>query len=412
MGHRPAIRATHRGAAAETVTVLQVKLQPHRHQRVAAGHPWVYSNEVVMDAAAKALPPGSIVSFRAADGAKLGVGSFHPHNLICGRLYAAGNATIDKAWYIKKIRTALALREKLFAAPYYRLVHAEADGLPGLIVDRYGQHLTVQMNTAGMDLARDAIIAALDAVVAPENIILRNDSGARLQEGLAQEVTVAKGTIPGRIILQENNLQFMADLAEGQKTGWFYDQRRNRAAVASLCRDGRVLDVYTHTGGFALNAAAGGAKQVTGIDASELALDCAAAAAKLNHLDHHCQWDKGEAFTLLADYATRGERYDVVIADPPAFIKSKKDLAAGTRGYRKLAKLALALVAPGGFFFLASCSHHMELGNLAEQIAHGLHDSGREGQVLQTMFAAPDHPVHPMLPESAYLKGQLLRVTN
>lgn len=393
------------------MSVPQIKLQPNRNKRVAAGHPWVYSNEVTMDAATKALPPGGIVEFRAADGAKLGVGSYHPHNLICGRIYAPGSTVIDKAWYAKKIRTALALREKLFTEPYYRLIHAEADGLPGLIVDRYGAHLTVQLNTAGMELARDAVIAALDAVIAPENIILRNDSGARLLEGLAQEVTVAKGALPGRITLHENNLRFIADLAEGQKTGWFYDQRCNRAAVAALCRDARVLDVYTHTGGFALNAAAAGATQVTGIDASELALNCAAAAAKLNQLDARCLWDRGEAFALLADYAARGEKFDVVIADPPAFIKSKKDLAAGARGYRKLTKLALGLVKPGGFFFLASCSHHMELGNLAEQIAHGLHDAGREGQVVQTLFAAPDHPVHPMLPESAYLKGQLLRVT-
>lgn len=387
-----------------------VKLLPNRDKRVVSGHPWVYSNEVAMDAATKALPPGGMVEFRAVDGAKIGTGCFHPHNLICGRIYARGSVAINQAWYEGKIRTALALRTKLFAEPYYRLVHAEADGMPGLIVDRYGPHLIVQLNTAGMDLARDTVIAALDAVIVPENIILRNDSGARIQEGLSQEVVCAKGMLPGRITLRENNLQFVADLAAGQKTGWFYDQRYNRATLAALCRDARVLDVYTHTGGFALNAAAAGAVQVMGIDASELALDCAAAAAKLNQLDGRCVWNRGEAFALLADYAARGERFDVVIADPPAFIKSKKDLAAGARGYRKLTKLALALVKPGGFFFLASCSHHMELANLAEQIALGLHDSGRDGQVLQTLFAAPDHPVHPMLPESAYLKGQLLRV--
>lgn len=387
-----------------------VKLLPNRHKRAAAGHPWVFSNEVAMDAATKALPPGGMVEFRAVDGAKIGTGCFHPHNLICGRVYAHGSVVIDQAWYEGKIRTALALREQLFAEPFYRLIHAEADGLPGLIVDRYGAHLTVQLNTAGMDVAREVVVAALDAVIAPATIMLRNDSGARLREGLSQEVVTAKGAMPERITLRENNLDFIADLAEGQKTGWFYDQRSNRAAVAAMCRGARVLDVCTHTGGFALNAAAAGATHVIGIDVSELALQCAAAAAQLNHLGDKCAWEKGEAFTLLADYASRGEKFDVVIADPPAFIKTKKDVAAGIRGYRKLARLCLALVKPEGFFFLASCSHHLELANLTEQIALALHDAGREGQVLQTMFAAPDHPVHPMLPESAYLKGQLLRV--
>lgn len=392
------------------MTIPVISLQPNRHKRIAAGHPWVYSNEIVMDAAAKALPPGAIVHYHAANGKRLGTGSFHPHNLICGRLYARTAVTIDENWFAAQIRQALALREKLFPEPYYRLVHAEADNLPGLIVDRYGDHLIAQLNTAAMEAQTPAILAALASVLAPRSITLRNDSSARLLEGLPQTVVTARGEAPGRIELLENNLRFVADTAAGQKTGWFYDQRHNRALVASFCRDARVLDVYCHTGGFALNAAAAGAASVTGIDASERALTCAAEAARRNGLADKTAWQRGDAYDLLAALAAQREQYDVVIADPPAFIKSRKDIGPGAKGYRKLARLAAALVRPGGYFFLASCSHHMNLAMLSEQIAGGIAEAGRGGQVLHTVFAAPDHPVHPHLPESAYLKGQLLRL--
>ncbi|MEJ0063519.1 MAG: class I SAM-dependent rRNA methyltransferase [Alphaproteobacteria bacterium] len=394
------------------MTYPAIKLQSQRHKRAASGHPWIFSNEIAMDEAAKALPPGSMAEFREANGKLIGVGSFHPHTLISGRIYERGDASIDRNWFAEKFRTALALRQKLYGDPFYRLIHAEADGLPGLIVDRYGRHVIVQLNIAGMDRAREDIIAALDDVIAPETIILRNDSGSRTLEGLSQEVVAAKGALPGRIELRENNLRFAADLSGGQKTGWFYDQRGNRALIAGFCRDARMLDVYCHTGGFAINAAAAGAAHVTGVDASELALDCAAEAAKLNGLDAKCSWRRGEAFAALADYAAAGEAFDVVVADPPAFIKNRKDIASGSRGYRKLARLAAALVTPGGFLFIASCSHHMELGNFIEQTASGLRDAGRTGQILQTVFAAADHPMHPHLPESAYLKGILFRIVS
>jgi 23S rRNA (cytosine1962-C5)-methyltransferase len=392
------------------VNIPIIQLQLNRQKRVLAGHPWIYSNEVAMDAAAKALPMGGLVQFQTSNGKNIGVGSFHPHNLICGRIYSRDNAVIDQAWFSGRLRLALALREKLFSQPYYRLVHAEADGLPGLIVDRYGDHLIVQINSAGMAVQQETVIAALDALLRPQTIILRNDASARLLEGLQQEVVVAKGVMPDQIELQENGLRFVADLAEGQKTGWFYDQRMNRALVAGLCRDAKVLDVYCHTGAFALNAAAAGAASVVGVDASELALTCAAEAARRNGLAEKASWQRGEAYAVLADYAEKREKFDVVICDPPAFIKSRKDVGAGTRGYRKLVRLAAGLVQRGGYFFIASCSHHMELASFAEQIAGGIADAGREGQVLHTVFAAPDHPVHPHLPESAYLKGQLLRI--
>lgn len=388
-----------------------VKLQPNRAKRVTAGHPWIYSNEVAMDAAAKALPPGGLAQFMTAEGKRIGIGSFHPHNLICGRLYTRSEATIDGAWFGAKLQQALALRQQLFDKPFYRLVHAEADGLPGLIIDRYGDNVIAQLNSAGMALQQDALVAALDQVLQPQTILLRNDSAARLLEGLPQEVTVAKGALPEQITLEENALNFFAHPGAGQKTGWFYDQRHNRALAARYAQGARVLDVYCHTGGFALNAAAAGAKEVVGVDASELALACAQQAAAANNLGAVARWERGDAFEVMADYGVRKEKFGLVIVDPPAFIKSRKDICAGTRGYRKLAKLAAALVQRGGYLFVASCSHHLTLDSLAEQIAAGLGDAGREGQVLHTVFAAPDHPVHPHLPESAYLKGQLLRLT-
>lgn len=387
-----------------------IRFQPNRHKRFAAGHPWVYSNEIVMDTAAKALLPGALVQFQGSHGQPLGIGGFHPHNLICGRVLSRTITAITPEWFADQLRRALALRERLFSKPYYRLCHAEADGLSGLIIDRYGDHLIVQLNSAVMDCHSTAIITALQNLLSPQSIILRNDSSARLLEGLPQAVTVAYGAMPERMIVQENGLKFFADPATGQKTGWFYDQRHNRALVAQFCRDAHVLDVFCHTGGFALNAAASGAAHIVGIDSSEHALACAKAAAEQNSYNDKINWRKSDAFDLLTEYTQSGEQFDVVITDPPAFIKSRKDIAAGTRGYRKLVRLAAPLVKPGGFFFIASCSHHLTLESLGEQIASGLQDNGRTGQILHTVFAAPDHPLHPHLPESAYLKGQFLRL--
>lgn len=363
-----------------------------------------------MDAAAKALSPGALVQFQAHDGRSLGTGSFHPHNLICGRVFDRDAVALDQAWFRARLQRALALRGRLYDAPYYRMVHAEADGLPGLIIDRYGDCLAVQLNSAGMNGLQDVIVDALDHVLQPATIVLRNDSGSRALEGLPPEVTVARGIMPETLWLQENGLHFVLDMVAGQKTGWFYDQRDNRALLAGYCKDAQVLDVFCHTGGFALNAARAEAVTVTGVDSSALALQCAARAAERNGLAAKVQWQRGDAFAVLADYAADGRKFDVVITDPPAFIKSRKDIAVGTRGYRKLIRHAAALVKPDGVYFIASCSHHLTLDSLTEQLSAGLADAEREGQVLHTVFAAPDHPLHPHVPESAYLKGLLVRV--
>ncbi|MBM3488467.1 MAG: class I SAM-dependent rRNA methyltransferase [Alphaproteobacteria bacterium] len=386
-----------------------VRLQPQRHKRVRLGHPWAFSNEIEMTAAAKTLPPGGVVTLVDAVGAPLGVATFNPHTLIAARIYDRDPVReIDRAFVAERLERARALRDRLYPEGCYRLVHAEADGLPGLVVDRYGAVVVLQLNSAGSDRLREAIIAAVHDVLAPAAIVLRNDSTARTLEGLGQEVAVVHGAIDDAIAVVENGVTFFCDPLGGQKTGWFFDQRENRALCARLAAGRRVLDLYSYLGGFGLTAAAAGAAEVVCVDRSEPALALAARAAARNGLADRVGFVRAEAFADTERRAAAGERFDLVIADPPAFVKSKKDLAAGAKGYRKLARRAASLVAPGGSLFIASCSHHMVPAMLTAEVARALSDARRTGRILYAGGAAPDHPVHPMLPESAYLKFLLL----
>lgn len=390
---------------------LRIRLAPKRHRRVKLGHPWIYSNEIRLDDAAKASPPGAVAIFENAAGEALGAGFFNPKPLVVGRMLDRDpDVAVDQTFFERRLAAALALRTKLFGEPFYRLVHAEADGLPGLVIDRYGDVLAVQANAAGMVRAQDEIAAALKAALAPKAIVFRNDSAARALEGQPPEEDRILGDLPGTVELLENGLAFRADLAGGQKTGWFYDQRANRAAVAGVSAGARVLDVYCYQGGFGLNAAAAGAAQVTFVDRSADALAHAEASAKRNGLQAKCAFEREEAFAFLEKAVKAGERWDVVVVDPPAFVKSRKDLSAGLRGYRKMTRLAARLVAEGGFLFAASCSHNVDDVAFQEQVRHGLADAGRTGRILRTAGAGPDHPVHPFLAESAYLSSSLLQL--
>ena len=386
-----------------------VALLPGGHRRAEGGHPWIYSNEVQMDAAAKALTPGRLVTVKRADGRPLGVAMFNPHTLLAARLLDRDAARpIGRRFLQRRLERALRLRERLYRGPYYRLVHAEADGLPGLVVDRFGAVLVVQSNTAGMAALQPLVVEALAALVAPEAIVLRNDSSARTLEGLEEEVRVALGRIDRPVTVEENGAVFGADVLAGQKTGWFFDQRDNRGFLAGLAQAARVLDLYCYSGGFAIAAARGGAASVTGIDRSEAALALAVAVAGRNGVAGVCDFHRGEVFAEAAARAAAGERFDVVIADPPAFARSKRDVPAALRGYRKLARLAAGLTAPGGCVFLASCSHNVGAAEFAEAARRGLADAGRVGRILREAGAGPDHPVHMALPESAYLKSLTL----
>ena len=386
-----------------------VTLLPGHQKRALHGHPWIFSNEVQMDAAAKALPPGGLVTLRTGDGRTLGVATFNPHTLVAARLLDRdAGRRIDREFLARRLKRALAIRERLYDAPFYRLVHAEADGLPGAVVDRFGDVVVAQLNTAGMARLEPELLGALEAVLAPKSIVLRNDSSARGLEGLSEDIRVALGTLTGAIELSENGARFEVDLIGGQKTGWFYDQRDNRAFMAKLAKGARVLDLYCFAGGFSIEAAVAGAAEVTGIDRSEPALTLAERSAMLNAVGERCRFRRAEVFAELQALASAGERFDVVISDPPAFVKSRKDLGPGLRGYRKLARLAAGAVAPQGYLFLASCSHNVTSEDFWEAARRGLEDAGRSARLLRSAGAAPDHPVHPHLPESAYLKALAL----
>lgn len=389
----------------------RVFLLPGRDKRLAAGHPWVYSNEMRMDAGAKAVAPGSAVTLHRVDGKPLGLGTFNPHCLIAFRLFSRDHqAAIDGDLLRDRLVSAMELRRPLYDEPFHRLVHGEADGLPGLVIDRFGDALAVQTATAGMEALLPLLLEVIDEVLSPTAVILRNDGAFRKLEGLDSYVRTARGEMKGAIEVREGGLRFVADLMEGQKTGWYFDQAPNRAFVAPLGRGGGVLDVFSHSGAFAISAAAAGASRVIAIDSSERALELAAEAARANGVDGKCDFRRQDAFAELERLGNSRERFRLVIADPPAFVKSRKDLNAGLKGYRKLARLAARLVEPGGFLFLASCSHNVETGRFADEVARGIARAGRQGRILRSAGAGPDHPTHPHLPESAYLKTMTLRL--
>jgi 23S rRNA (cytosine1962-C5)-methyltransferase len=384
-----------------------IRLRPREGRRVRAGAPWVFSNEIVMDAAVKSLAPGASVTLADDKGAALGVGYFNPKSLIAVRLLAPSGTQVGRAFLAEKLRGALALRKRLFDSPFYRLVHAEGDGLPGLVIDRFGDSLAVQVTTAGMERMLDDLIAAIDDVLAPSLVVLRNDAPARGLEGLASYVRTVKGDATAKIQIEENGARYAADLLSGQKSGWYYDQRDNRAYMAKLARGGRVLDAYCYSGGFGVLAAANGAARVTAIDSSEGALKLASESAATNDVQSLCAFVKADIPAELERMAGASERFDVVICDPPPFAPSRKDVEAGARAYRKLARLAAGVVAPGGFLMLASCSHNVSEERFAAECALGLVRAGRSGRLIRKAGAGADHPAHPMLPETAYLKTLL-----
>ncbi len=388
-----------------------IRLRPKFGRRVRAGAPWAFSNEIVMDAAVKALAPGTLVRLAREDGAPLGTGYFNPQSLIAVRLFSTdASVEIGVEFFIAKLKQALSLRQALFDKPYYRLVHAEGDGLPGLVIDRFDKTLVVQVTTAGMEKLIEPILAALDEVVAPEIIVLRNDAPVRALEGLENYVRVTKGEAPKQIAIEENGAHYFADVMAGQKSGWYYDQRENRAFKAKLARGRRVLDAYCYTGGFGILAALSGAREVAGLDSSVPALALASEAAAANGVDAICKFVKADVFEELERLAAAGEHFDIVICDPPPFVRARKDLEPGAKAYRKLARLAAQVTAPTRFLMLCSCSHNIPLERFAAECAGGIARAGRQAALIRSAGAGPDHPVHPLLPESAYLKALTYRL--
>ncbi|CAK0765069.1 23S rRNA (cytosine1962-C5)-methyltransferase [uncultured Gammaproteobacteria bacterium] len=389
-----------------------VLLQPGRENRARHGHPWVYANEVVMDAAARALPPGEVVTLRDGFGRSLGTAIFNPHSLIVARLLTPDpEAVIDAGFIADRLRRALAWRTRLYPQPFYRLIHAEADGLPGLVIDRLGEVVVAQLNTAGMDRLAEAVVTAIEQVLAPVAVVIQAEGGGRSLEGLAEVPRqVVRGRLDGPVVVEENGTILYADLLAGQKTGWFFDQRDNRAFMAGLAAGSRVIDLYSYSGGFAVQCARAGATAVVAVDRSKAALELAERSAVTNGVAGVCEFRRAEVFEELERLASAGQRFDVVIADPPAFAKSRKDVPVACRAYRKLARLSARITAPGGFLMVGSCSHNIEPDRFGEEVALGISGAGRNGRLLRVAGAAPDHPVHPYLPESAYLKARVFNL--
>lgn len=390
-----------------------VRLKPKSNpQHIRHGFPWVYDNELVTDRRTKALTPGSLAVLEDADRNALALVAVNPNSRIfCRVLDRDLTAQVDQSWFAARLGRALALRERLFDAPFYRLVHAEADGLPGVVIDRFGDTAVVQPNAAWADARIDDLTAALVSVTGIAHVILNGSGRARGLEGLPEDTRVLVGQAPeAPIPVPMNGAIYMADLMGGQKTGLFYDQRPNHAFAAGLARGARVLDVFSHVGGFSLASLAGGAASALAVDGSAAALELAEQGAQVAGVADRFATRKGDAFAVLEALAAEGAQFDVVICDPPAFAPNKKALDAGLRAYERVARLAAPLVVEGGYLGLCSCSHAADLQKFRTASARGIGRAGRSAQLLHTGFAGPDHPQLPQLAESGYLKSLFFRL--
>jgi len=387
-------------------------LRKDQERRLIAGHCWIYSNEV--DTAAtplKDLEPGQPVAILSDHERWIGHGYVNPHSLICARLVSRERShPLSPALWVARLHQALSLRERLYKRPFYRLVFSESDGLPGLIVDRYQDLLGVQLTTAGMERVRGEIIAALEQVLRPKAIVVRNDTAVRELEGLDQSVEVLLGEPADQVPLIEQELEFLVSPLTGQKTGWFFDQAENRSRLARFGVGERVLDVCSYVGAWGLRAAALGAREVTCVDSSHPALERLADNAARNRLDEHVRPLQGDAFDVLRGFKDEGRRFDTVILDPPAFIKRRKDEKEGTQAYSRLNRLGMELLEPGGLLVTSSCSFHMGRDAFLRTVQSAGRRAGRSLQLLEAGQQGPDHPVHPAIPETAYLKTLFLRV--
>ena len=391
-----------------------IRLKPKANARaIRHGFPWAYDNEIVTDRRTRALDSGTIAVLEDADRQVLGLVAVNPASRIFARMLDRdSSAEIGHDWFRRRLVLALAHRQRLFDAPFYRLVHAEADGLPGVVIDRFGDTAVVQPNAAWAAARLDDLVTALVAVTGVGNVVMNGTGRARALEGLPEETGVVTGDLSGPVPVPMNGAIYMADLLGGQKTGLFFDQRPNHVFAQSLARDARILDVFSHVGGFALAGLAAGAGTALAVDSSEPALSLASEGAVEMGLADRLQTRKGDAFTVMEALATEGESFDVVICDPPAFAPNKKALEAGLRAYERVARLAAALVRPGGYLGLCSCSHAADLSRFRSASARGIGRAGRACQLIHTGSAGPDHPQLPQLAESGYLKALFFRLVD
>lgn len=400
--------------APSDVSYPTIRLKPKANARaIRRGFPWVYANELVTDRRTRALSPGTIAVLEDDTRQPIGLFAVNPLSKIIGRFLEGDiTASIDGSWMAVNLTRALALRDQLFATSFYRLVHAEADGLPGIIIDRFDDVCVVQPNAAWADARLNTLVAALVDVTGAKTV-LKNASGrTRALEGLDDVSMTLVGDTPEKpVSVPMNGATYMGDLTGGQKTGIFFDQRSNHAFAASLARPGaRVLDVFSHVGGFALATLAAGAGHALAVDGSTAALELAEAGARSMGVSDRFDTRQGDAFDILATLGNQHAEFDIVICDPPAFAPSKAALDAGLRAYERVARLAAPLVEPGGYLVLCSCSHAADLAKFRGACLRGIGRAGRRAQLIHTGAAGPDHPLLPQLAESGYLKALFFRL--
>lgn len=388
-----------------------LRLRKGAGRRLRAGHLWVYSNEVDIAATPlKTMVAGSEVVVEDAAGKFVAMAVVNPGSLICARLYSQEQGKgLDQPLIVSRLKQALQFRENYFSKPFYRALFGDSDLLPGLVVDRFGDYLSVQLTTAAMDQRRDAVIAALDEVFSPKGIVFRNQGPFRQMEGLPEAVEVAAGEVPDLVELEENGTRFLAPVMTGQKTGWFYDHRMNRQQLQQLSKGKTILDVYSYVGGWGVQAATAGAKSVTCVDVSGDALDLAQQNAKLNNYSGQFSCLQGKANDIMKSLIDAGQTFDVVVLDPPAFIKRKKDQRQGEKAYHQINQLALRLLSPGGILVSASCSMHLPQQVLMDVVKTAGAHRHRQLQVFSVGGQGPDHPLHPAIPETNYLKAIFAR---
>lgn len=390
-----------------------LRLRPKsKPQAIRHGFPWVFADEAVLDRRSRALSPGSFAVLEDSERKPLALVTINPQSRIVARVMDSNpDAFIDGAWLESKLIRALQMRERLYDAPFYRLVHAEADGLPGLVIDRFGDTAVFQPNAAWADRLADQIADALIAVTGVGTVVLNGQGRARGLEGLEERTEVLRGDAPaGPVPVPMNGATYLADLLGGQKTGLFFDQRPNHAFAQRLARDAAVLDVFSHVGGFGLAALAAGAARATCVDGSATALELAQGGAGLMGMADRLETIRSDAFKAMEQMAAAGGHFDLVVCDPPAFAPSKPALDAGLRAYERIAKLAAPIVAPGGYLVLCSCSHAADLTAFRNVSARGIGRGGRRGVLIHTGQAGPDHPTLPQLAETGYLKALFFRL--
>jgi 23S rRNA (cytosine1962-C5)-methyltransferase len=395
---------------AETKTLILAKSED---RRLRAGHLWIYSNEIDSRRTPLAsFRAGEAVAIHSSSDQFIGYGYVNPQSLIAARLLSRDRRyPIDTSLFVHRLQVALALRQRLFAAPCYRLVHGEGDLLPGLVIDRFNDIFVVQLNTAGMAAQQSAVVAALEKLFQPRAIIMRNDSALRELEGLPRMVEVVAGDAPDSVEMEENGLKWRVPLIGGQKTGWFYDHRANRAELKVWVKGQRVLDLFSYLGGWGVTAAAFGATSVTLIDSSAAATAGARVNAALNGVAERVTALTGDVFELLKELRGEGVRYDVVIADPPAFIKRRKDHRSGLEAYHRLNQAAMQMLDRDGLLVTASCSYHLAAGELRSVVQGAARHLDRDAQIIGQGYQAADHPIHPAIVETDYIKALFVRVT-